>query len=84
MFDKFSGDLPSFGAWPRRVWMVLGILELVRTIGLIAPTTLRWHLAPTREGLRIRGERASGLPVLPPIPSLTVFPGRPTLVDLRS
>lgn len=27
MFDKISGDVPSFGALPRQVWMALGILE---------------------------------------------------------
>ena len=43
MFDKISGDVPSFGALPRQVWMTLGILELVCTVGLIVPAALRWH-----------------------------------------
>ena len=43
MFDKVSGDVPSFGALPRKVWMVLGVVELVCTIGLIVPAALHWH-----------------------------------------
>ena len=43
MFDKISGDVPSFGALPRQVWMALGILELVCTVGLIVPAAMRWH-----------------------------------------
>ena len=43
MFDKISGDVPSFGALPRQVWMALGILELVCVVGLIVPAALRWH-----------------------------------------
>lgn len=43
MFDKISGDVPSFGALPREVWTALGILELVCVIGLIIPGTLRWR-----------------------------------------
>ena len=27
MFDKISGDVPSFGALPRRAWTALGILD---------------------------------------------------------
>jgi uncharacterized membrane protein YphA (DoxX/SURF4 family) len=45
MFDKVSKDVPSFGALPREVWMTLGILELVCTVGLIVPDALRWHPA---------------------------------------
>ena len=41
MFDKVSGDVPSFGALPREAWMALGILELVCVIGLIVPGALR-------------------------------------------
>lgn len=37
MFEKVSKDVPSFGALPRGAWMALGILELVCTVGLIAP-----------------------------------------------
>jgi hypothetical protein len=43
MFDKVSGDVPSFGALPREAWMALGILELVCTVGLIVPGALRWR-----------------------------------------
>jgi DoxX-like family len=43
MFDKVSQDAPSFGALPRKAWMILGILELVCTVGLIVPAALRWH-----------------------------------------
>jgi hypothetical protein len=47
MFDKISGDVPSFGALPREAWMALGILELVCTVGLIGPGTLHWQPALT-------------------------------------
>ena len=43
MFDKVSGDVPSFGALPREGWMALGILELVCVIGLIVPAATRWQ-----------------------------------------
>ncbi|HEX5052566.1 MAG TPA: DoxX family protein [Planctomycetota bacterium] len=43
MFDKVSGDVPSFGALPREVWMALGIVELVCTVGLIVPAALHWQ-----------------------------------------
>lgn len=43
MFDKISGDVPSFGAMPRQSWMILGIIELVCVLGLIVPSLLRWH-----------------------------------------
>src|SRR5262245_565899 len=43
MFDKVSGDVPSFGALPREAWTALGILELVCTVGLIVPGALRWR-----------------------------------------
>ena len=42
MFDKISEEVPSFGALPREVWMALGIVELVCTVGLIVPAALRW------------------------------------------
>jgi len=45
MFEKVSGDVPSFGALPRQGWMALGILELVCVIGLIAPGVI--HIAST-------------------------------------
>ena len=37
MFDKISGDVPSFGALPRRVWTALGVIELACAVGLIIP-----------------------------------------------
>jgi uncharacterized membrane protein YphA (DoxX/SURF4 family) len=43
MFDKISRDVQSFGALPRGAWMVLGILELVCTIGLIVPGAFHWR-----------------------------------------
>ena len=43
MFDKVSGDVPSFGALPREAWTALGILELICVIGLIVPGLLRWR-----------------------------------------
>jgi hypothetical protein len=43
MFDKISGDVPSFGALPRQAWMALGIVELVCVVGLILPAAFRWH-----------------------------------------
>ena len=43
MFEKISQDVPSFGALPREAWMVLGILELVCTIGLIVPGVFHWR-----------------------------------------
>lgn len=43
MFDKISGDVPSFGALPREGWMALGIIELVCTVGLIVPSILPWR-----------------------------------------
>ena len=43
MFDKISGDVPSFGALPREAWLALGILELACVVGLIVPAALRWR-----------------------------------------
>ena len=43
MFDKVSGDVPSFGALPRGAWMALGILELVCSVGLIVPAAFHWQ-----------------------------------------
>jgi uncharacterized membrane protein YphA (DoxX/SURF4 family) len=43
MFDKVSQDVPSFGALPQKVWMMLGILELVCTVGLIVPAAFHWQ-----------------------------------------
>ena|SRR5690349_6233003 len=43
MFDKVSGDVPSFGALPRGVWKALGIVELICVVGLIVPGVLHRH-----------------------------------------
>jgi uncharacterized membrane protein YphA (DoxX/SURF4 family) len=43
MFDKVSHDVRSFGALPREAWMMLGILELVCTVGLIVPAAFHWQ-----------------------------------------
>jgi uncharacterized membrane protein YphA (DoxX/SURF4 family) len=43
MFDKVSQDVPSFGALPRSAWTILGILELMCTVGLIVPDAFRWQ-----------------------------------------
>ena len=43
LFDKVSKDVPSFGALPREIWMVLGILELVCTVGLVVPAASHWN-----------------------------------------
>ena len=43
LFDKISGDVPSFGALPRGAWTALGILELVCVAGLIVPSALPWR-----------------------------------------
>jgi len=43
MFDKISGEVPSFGALPREGWLALGILELVCAVGLIVPSALHWR-----------------------------------------
>ena len=43
MFDKIKEGVPSFGALPREGWMALGVLELVCTVGLIAPAVLHWQ-----------------------------------------
>ena len=47
MFDRVSEGVPSFGALPREVWMALGILELVCTVGLIVPASIRRKTALT-------------------------------------
>ena len=47
LVDKVSADVLSFGALPRRVWMALGIVELVCTVGLIVPAALHWQPALT-------------------------------------
>ena len=47
MFEKISGDVPSFGALSREAWMALGIVELVCAVGLVVPAALHWHPALT-------------------------------------
>ena len=47
MFDKVSGQVPSFGALPRKAWMAFGTLELVCTVGLVVPAALHWKPALT-------------------------------------
>ena len=42
MYDKISKDVPSFGALPRGTWMILGIIELICTVGLIVPAAFHW------------------------------------------
>ena len=43
MFDKVSEGVRSFDALPRKVWMALGILELVCMVGLVVPAAFHWH-----------------------------------------
>ena len=43
MFDKVSGDVPSFGALPRDAWRALGILELICSVGMIVPAAFHWQ-----------------------------------------
>jgi uncharacterized membrane protein YphA (DoxX/SURF4 family) len=43
MFDRISGDVPSFGALPRQAWAALGTMELVCSVALIIPAALRWQ-----------------------------------------
>ena len=47
MFDRISEQVPSFGALPREAWAALGLLELVCTVGLIAPAAFHWRPALT-------------------------------------
>src|SRR3954454_3200918 len=47
MFDKVSADVRSFGALPRKVWLALGILELVCVVGLFVPAAIHWQPALT-------------------------------------
>lgn len=47
MFDKVSGDVPSFGALPKHVWATLGVIELACVLGLVLPGALHWRPALT-------------------------------------
>lgn len=47
LFDKVSADVPSFGALPKAVWSVLGVLELVCAVALVVPAALSWHAGLT-------------------------------------
>lgn len=49
LFEKVSGDVPSFGALPRPAWAALGVVELICTLGLLLPGLL--HLQPSLTGL---------------------------------
>src|SRR5690349_17302604 len=43
LFDRISGDVPSFGALPRPAWAAMGVVELVCTVGLVVPAALHWQ-----------------------------------------
>ncbi len=43
MFEKVSKDVPSFGALPREVWTILGVVELICIVGLIVPSAWNWR-----------------------------------------
>lgn len=43
LFEKVSHDVPSFGALPRSVWTLLGLVELTCVVGLVVPSLLVWH-----------------------------------------
>jgi hypothetical protein len=43
LFEKVSEGVPSFGAMPRGAWTVLGVVELVCSVGLVAPGALHWE-----------------------------------------
>ena len=47
MFDKVTSDVPSFGALPREVWMMLGVVELICSVVLIVPAAFHWYPALT-------------------------------------
>ena len=47
LFDRISGEVPSFGALPREAWTALGVLELVCAIGLVVPAAFRRRPALT-------------------------------------
>lgn len=44
LFDRISGDVPSFGALPRQAWAALGVVELACVVGLIVPAALGWPM----------------------------------------
>jgi len=43
LFEKVSEGVPSFGAMPRGAWTVLGVVELICSVGLVAPGALHWE-----------------------------------------
>ncbi len=43
LFEKVSEGVPSFGAMPRRAWTALGVVELICSVGLVAPGALHWE-----------------------------------------
>ena len=55
MFEKISGDVPSFGALPRNAWTVLGVVELICALGLIIPFAFHWHPSLTVVAATILG-----------------------------
>jgi hypothetical protein len=42
LFEKVSEGVPSFGALPKEGWRVLGILELICMVALVASGALHW------------------------------------------
>ena len=48
-FEKMSGEVKSFGAFPKSIWTALGILELTCVAGLLLPGVL--HGPPILTGL---------------------------------
>ncbi len=47
MFDTIREGVKSFDALPRQAWMMMGVLELVCTLGLIVPGLLHWQASLT-------------------------------------
>ena len=49
MFDSISKDVQSFNALPKKVWALLGVIELMCVLGLILPGVFHWPLTLTVE-----------------------------------
>lgn len=47
MLEKVREGVRSFDALPDKIWMILGLLELVCAVGLIVPAAFHWHPALT-------------------------------------
>jgi hypothetical protein len=58
MFDKISADVQTFGALPRHVWITLGVIEHVCTVGLVVPGARRWPASLDRAGYRVHSRVA--------------------------